>query len=523
VLSGRASLPVDFSLEPVARSRKLDGPLTADIVLDSLQLAALPLPPRTVTDVQGATAGEVHVRGSWSEPRFTGHAALRGGGLTVVATGMQLHGAVADFQLTGDTLRLDSLVAQARGTLRASGTVDLGDRSRPFVSMQAELRHLRVMDAQRGLVDADGELSAVGPLDAVHVTGRAEMLHGFLALKQFRKDLLRVKAPGTLSTFAVWDTTTPAAVLARATAARAEPRRFGMIVDLALQVDRGNYYRNKPDISTGFFTEGGEELRAHLDTRSDDAWAVGFVRIGGGVAIFRARRFIPERGTLTFTPYTGASGIVQQVGVRDIWEPGRGVMPVQLLTGGTSKAPAVGLEAGTLFPIRGRELNGYLTMGRDHTSLLQQSGSSLSGSAGWSGQLSGETGALARRQQAATALGVVLHDIGTGATKEFDLDAFSVSPADVPTELVFGKTGGVRGALIEGGRFVTVNRYIGGELRLTRGIPGARLSQRFGNNYQLDIGIEPRFLFLAPEDLGITHPTARTGVFGAFVTRGWDW
>jgi hypothetical protein len=117
----------------------------------------------------------------------------------------------------------------------------------------------------------------------------------------------------------------------------------------------------------------------------------------------------------------------------------------------------------------------------------------------------------------------VLHDIGTGATKEFDLDAFSVSPADVPTELVFGKTGGVRGALIEGGRFVTVNRYIGGELRLTRGIPGALLSQRFGNSYQLDIGLEPRFLFLAPEDLGITHPTVRTGVFGAFVTRGWDW
>ena len=29
---------------------------------------------------------------------------------------------------------------------------------------------------------------------------------------------------------------------------------------------------------------------------------------------------------------------------------------------------------------------------------------------------------------------MVLHDIGTGATKEYGLDAFSVSPTDVPTE-----------------------------------------------------------------------------------------
>ena len=520
----RALLPVNLALESVSDSRRLPGPITADVTLDSLSLATLPLPTRAVTNVRGLTAGEVHVRGTWREPEYGGHVALRDGGLTLALTGMQLSGAAADLRLTGDTLRLDSLVASARGTLRAAGTVDLGDRAHPFVRLSATLRDLRVLDNTRGLVDADGEISAVGPLDAVRVTGRAEMLHGFLALKQFRKDLLRVKAPGALSTFAVWDTTTPPEVAARSAELRAKPHRVGMIADLALQVDRGNYYRNKPDVSLGFLTDGDDEVRAHIDTRSDDAWAVGFVRVSGGLAIFRARRFTPERGALTLTPYTNAPGIVEDIAERDVWEPGRGILPLQFLTGGTSKAPAVGLEAGTLFPIRGRELNGYLTMGHAHTSLLQQSGSSLSGSASWSGQLAGETGALARRQQAATALGVVLHDIGTGATKEFNLDAFSVSPADVPTELVFGKTGGVRGALVEGGRFVTVDRYIGGELRLTRGIPGARLSQQFdGGRYQLDVGIEPRFLFVGPEDLGITHPTVRTGAGAVFLTRNWWW
>ncbi len=523
MLAATASLPLDLALEEVSGSRRVDGALVADVALDSLNLAALPLSTRSLADVRGLAAGKARVRGTWKTPAYSGHAALREAGLTVTSTGMKLTDAVADLRLVGDTLRLDSLVARAKGTLRASGTVDLSDRSRPFVRMVAAGQNLRVMDATRALVDADGEIEAAGPLDAIRVTGRAEMLHGFLALKQFRKDLLRVKAPGDLTFFTVYDTTRPATDSIRRVAALAKEKRVGVIADLALVVDRGNYYRNRPDANTEFFTGAGEEVRAHIDTRTSDQWAVGFVRLGGGVAIFRASPFVPARGTLTFSAYTNGPGFIEQVGERPVWEPGRGIFPVQLLTGGTSKAPALGLESGTVFPIRGRELNGYLTIGRAHSSLLQESGSSLSGSEAWSGQLTGETGALARRQQAVTALGVVLHDIGTGATKEFGLDAFSVTPTDVPTELVYGKTGGVRGATIEGGRYVTVDRYIAGQMRLTTSIPGARVSQRFGERYRLDVALEPRFLFRKPEDLGITHPTVRTGVFGAFLTRMWDW
>ena len=522
VLTGSASLPYDLALERVAGSRRLDGPLTADIVLDSLSLAALPLRSRSIEAVRGRVSADVHVRGSWRAPEYRGRAALRDGGMTLASTNMRLADAAADVSLTGDTLRLDSLVARAGGPLRASGTVDFSDRARPMVQARAWGEELRLMDQRRGEVDANAELTAVGPLDELRVTGRGEMLRGFLALKQFRKDLLRVKSPGELSFVSVFDTTAPPSDSVRVAMARRERRKLAIIADLTLRIDRGNYYRNRPDANTEFFTGEGEAVTAHLDQRSDDQWAVGFVRIPGGVAFFRTQPFVPARGSLTFTPHTGAQHIVQQVGERLLWEPGRGWLPLQLFTGGTSKVPAIGLESGTLFPIRGRELNGYLTQGRTSTSLLQQSGSSLAGSSSWSGQLSGEVGALARRQQGATALGVVLHDIGTGATKEWTFDAFSLSPADVPTELVFGKTGGVRGALVEGGRYLTPERYVAGQLRLTTGIPGFRIAQRFGTAYRLDLGLEPRFLFRAPDELGITHPTIRTGVFGAFLTRGWD-
>jgi hypothetical protein len=392
----------------------------------------------------------------------------------------------------------------------------------PFVRLTATGDNLRVFDSPRGLVDANVSIAALGPLDELRVTGRGEMLGGYLALKQFRKDLLRVKAPGDLSTFAILDTSAKPNDKLRIALELARPRRVAVIADLSLVIDRGNYYRNRPDANTEFYTGDGEEVLVHIDQRSSDQWAIGFVRIGDGAAFFRTRAFVPARGSLTFGPHTNAPGLVQQVGERIVWEPGRGLFPLQFLTAGTSTGPSVGLESGSLFPMRGRELNGYLTLGRLTTSLLQQSGSSLSGSEAWSGQLSGETGALAHRQQGATALGVVFHDLGTGATKEYGLDAFSVSPADVPTELVFGKTGGVRGALIEGGRYITTDLFVAGQLRFTSGIPGIRMAQKFGTYYRFDIGIEPRFLFRAPEELGITHPTVRTGAFGAFLTRMWD-
>ena len=77
------------------------------------------------------------MRGTWRAPELRGRAGLRGGGLTLLSTEMKVSDAVADLSLTGDTLRLDSLVARAGGPLRATGTVDLTKPSHPFVRATA--------------------------------------------------------------------------------------------------------------------------------------------------------------------------------------------------------------------------------------------------------------------------------------------------------------------------------------------------------------------------------------------------
>src|SRR6185369_5330457 len=137
VLSGRAALPLDLALTSVKGSRRLDGPLAGQVVLDSFSLASLPLSSRKFTGVQGKVGAEVRLGGTWREPKYTGRGGLRDGAITLADIGMSVKGGTADLSLVGDTLRLDSLVARARGPIRASGTVDLSDRSHPFVRMSA--------------------------------------------------------------------------------------------------------------------------------------------------------------------------------------------------------------------------------------------------------------------------------------------------------------------------------------------------------------------------------------------------
>ena len=94
VLSGTASLPYDLALGEVSGSRRLEGPLTADVVMDSLSLAALPLRSRKLADVRGRLGADVTVRGTWREPELRGRAGLRGGGLTLLSTEMKITDAV---------------------------------------------------------------------------------------------------------------------------------------------------------------------------------------------------------------------------------------------------------------------------------------------------------------------------------------------------------------------------------------------------------------------------------------------
>src|SRR4029079_3228144 len=304
-------------------------------------LCSLPLSARSCSDVRGKVGAEVRLGGTWKAPKYTGRAGLRDGALTLQAIGMGIDEGTSDLSLVGDTLRVDSIVARARGPIRASGTVDLGDLSHPFVRMSASGEDVRVMNQRRGLVDADFDITAVGPLNALRVTGRGEMLGGYLALKQFRKDLLRVKSPGDLSFLTVFDTTAPPGDSARVALARRVPRKVALVADLTMVIDRGNYYRNRPDANTEFFTGDGEAVVSHIDQRSDDQWMVGFVRIPGGVAFFRTQPFVPARGSLTFGPHTDAVHVVQEIGERMLWEAGGGWFPPQVGTGGTSKAPAV--------------------------------------------------------------------------------------------------------------------------------------------------------------------------------------
>ena len=150
------------------------------------------------------------VRGTWREPEYAGRAGLRDGALTLPSIGMSVNdGDGRPLARRRHAASRFARRARARAAARERDGRPAATPSHPFVRMSASGEDLRVMNQRRGLVDADADITVVGPLDALRVTGRGEMLGGYLALKQFRKDLLRVKSPGDLSFLTVFDTTAP--------------------------------------------------------------------------------------------------------------------------------------------------------------------------------------------------------------------------------------------------------------------------------------------------------------------------
>ena len=220
-------------------------------------------------------------------------------------------------------------------------------------------------------------------------------------------------------------------------------------------------------------------------------------------------------------PQPGGRTVIFLEGERETWMPGRGWMRTRILTSGDGRAPRLSLEGSTVFPMRAPEVSAHLSLGRTPLSLLQQSGSPITGEATWSGQLSGEAGAMARRQQRSTAFGMVVYEMGHGARQSLGADIFTVGPPDVATELAPRRVGGFRGTVFELGQFHGLNTLVAAQLRPTWTLPGLRAEHWFGQSWRLDAGFEPRFFLRGPWwDPSDRHP-ARSGAFGAFLTKEW--
>ncbi|HJU66207.1 MAG TPA: translocation/assembly module TamB domain-containing protein, partial [Gemmatimonadaceae bacterium] len=509
-----ALLPVNLAMAGHSGPRLLERPMRVDLVADSLPLDALPKFTDVVANIRGRLIGTLAARGTPRDPALAGALAVDFASFRVVPVGVTFRDIFGVVRMRGDSLVIDSLVAQSDGPVRITGALDIREISRPGFALQLTARHATVLDTERGQLHADADIAVRGPFNAVEITGDAQILDGVVYIPEPEgRDVINTADP---QIFNVIDTSL---TVADEVLPNQNPLLQNLRVAINLGVSRDTWLRSA-DANVEIFSTG--DLSIQVDRSRQAITLDGVVNTERGEYTFLTRRFLLSRGSVTFIGDPEINPLLQLIGQHEVRLPGQEALVIQVVVGGTMRRPRVTLESTAQPPLSQTDLLSYLAFGRSSSTLMQQQGSSLSGPAAGGGQLVGDVAGLATRQMAAVAIGTVSGQLEQNAARQFGVDVFNVTPADVPSELsISGVEGLLRGTEIEVGKYVNRRTFVAMDVRPTGTVPGARIAHRFSTRTRIEASFEPRFLLRTPSLEVDRDPANPVGVFGAFVIREW--
>ena len=511
-----AELPLNLALVGVSDRRlSPDAPLRAEVRADSLPLGVLPL-GTTIRVDSGWIHSEVRVNGTVSEPAVSGWAKVPRATAFIPDAGVTMRDISASARLTSDSLVLDSLVARSNGRIHLAGTVVRSTGGPHRVAGRLTARDAEVLGGSLGLIHADADLTFDGTTDSLSVTGRAEVLHGFVERKGPGEQAIHMAATGDPELFALIDTSL--VVRRRHLLEGVRPKR-AVHADVAVRIDPGVWYRSAPNAKVEVFTP--RDLRIGGNVAAGDAAAGGVVLTRGGVYVFRLRPFELIRGGATLAGATNVAPLIQATGEHDVWIVGRGMLPVRFVASGFPSDVQFSLGDAAVLPAAPPDLASYLSLGRPPVSLLQSESSSLSGLSTSGGRFTGTLGALARRQQVSPALGAILYQLAKGARDAVGVGLFTVTPTDLPPELEESQFAGIRGTTMDAGYLLGSRTYLGARIRLSAVSPGVVVVHTLGSGLLLRAAYEPIFRIGEPVTLGPPREGTVRRAFGAFLTKEW--
>ncbi len=198
VLRVEAQLPLDLALKTVPE-RQVDGPLSVRVLADSTDLGVAEAFTRNLRRVRGTLKADLTVGGRWEEPRLGGEVRVWGASATVPGLGVRYENVFASATLTGDSIRIDSLLARSgEGNIRVSGVLRVEQLTRPVLDLTMRARRFRFIDDRRFLtLDASGALSLTGPLVRPRLNGRVTADEGDLHFADLiTKRIVDLENPG---------------------------------------------------------------------------------------------------------------------------------------------------------------------------------------------------------------------------------------------------------------------------------------------------------------------------------------
>jgi autotransporter translocation and assembly factor TamB len=414
--------------------------------------------------------------------------------------------------MANDTVRIDTLAGRAgRGTIAVTGGLAVGDWRDPAFDLTAEAHNAEVLNNEFGRLYADANLRFTGPLNRPYLNGRVQVTSGIV---EFNNPSSRhVIGAGDPDLFNVADT---ALIADKQLFPAQSPILQNMRVDIALGIDRNTWVRTT-DANVEIYTDYPVEVHV-----SHSAFALtGAVGTDRGDYTFLSKRFTITRGSATFVGTPDLNPTLQATGEYQVQLTGSPALNIQVLIGGTLKAPKLTLQSDAQPPRTQSELLTLLAFGGPTTNLIEPEGSSLGG-AGGPGGVVGQTAQVAMTRLEGVAVGVLFEQLQSRAGKALGADQFYISPGDTP-ELATNQqttqawTNFVKNTRVEAGKYLNPHTFV--SVQIYNNYPGVRLEYRASKGWLYTAYSTPQALLLEPTlEAQNSYPRQ---AYGALIIRQW--
>ena len=508
-----AEVPANLALTGVTGDRFPETGMRIDVAADSLPLGVVALATDVVSDVSGVATGRVALRGSFARPEIVGGLAIRDGSVTVTPLGIDVTGITGVVRMAGDTVVIDSLAGRSDGRLFVRGGLGIGNWREPSFDLYFVADDAKVLDNDQGELRASAGLALRGPFTSPYLSGQATVEEGVIFIPSGPQK--RLISSGDPAVFAVLDTSVMSdrELLPGAEATLLRNLR----ADVDVVVNRNTWVRSR-EANIEIYTE--EPISAHYENEA--VALTGILSTERGEYELLSKRFEVSSGSALFIGLPEINPTIQLTAQYEVRLPSRPAINIQILVGGTLRAPRITLESDAQPPLSQTDLMSLVAFGTESSSLVAIAGSALTAEAG-----NAFSTGLAATRLAAVALGMAVEEVEMSALRRLGVDVFNIRPADVP---FFRTTGSFEefllGTEFEIGKYVDPRTFVAVETVLPfsgAGVPpGVRVQHRRPGGYRYEAFYGPRFLLREPtlreQD---RSPVAAVGSFGILLLREW--
>lgn len=328
---------------------------------DGLNLAFLnAFSGKAVHDIAGEFHLDLKADGPADKPVLNGTFALTGGQARVKPLGLKIAPISLEGTLSPEQIAITQLLAKARqGTFTATGAVGLKDYQPDSLDLSLKADHWPAIWTRQYRVEIDSKITADGPFSAPNVNGTIDVWEAVL-----RPELSFLSAQ-TLSrdeTISVRPTAAAPPVGHQQEEATSPEAESGpdILSNLALLLTLNLHHNSRVlHQNANIALAGGIEVKKK---RGEDPRVVGAIELERGWAGFQGRRFVLDRGKITFS---GGTQINPQLDILAQYKHDDYL--IDAIVGGTGEEPSLDLRSDP--PLEQADILAVLLFGKPASAL----------------------------------------------------------------------------------------------------------------------------------------------------------